>query len=66
MRKYILEVGVIGDIAASLDRIAELARREKTVSTCVLREHIDDELYRFRDDSGFPLKPQRILNDVRG
>lgn len=63
--RYILEVGVIGDIASSLDRIARRAARDKTVSTCVLREHIDNELHRFRDDSGFPLKPQRIINDVR-
>jgi acetolactate synthase I/II/III large subunit len=63
--RYILEVGVIGDIATSLDLIAERAGRNTSVSTCALRKHIDDELYRFRDDGGFPLKPQRIINDVR-
>jgi len=62
---YILEVGVVGDIATSLDRIAELAERKNTVSVRVLRDHLTDELHRYRDDSAFPLKPQRILNDVR-
>jgi acetolactate synthase I/II/III large subunit len=63
--RYILEVGVIGDIASSLARIAERAGRDKSISTCGLRQQIDNELYRFRDDDAFPLKPQRIVNDVR-
>ena len=63
--RYILEVGVVGDISSSLERIARRTTRSGTISTCVLREHIDDELHRFRNDDGFPLKPQRIINDIR-
>ncbi|HHO48145.1 MAG TPA: acetolactate synthase large subunit [Desulfobacteraceae bacterium] len=63
--RYILEVGVIGDISSSLDRIAERTVRGKTLSTCALRELIDNELQQYRSDEGFPLKPQRIINDIR-
>lgn len=62
---YILAVGVIGDIRASLDAIAMQAQRPKTANTCVLRDLLISELDQFSGDSSFPLKPQRILNDVR-
>lgn len=64
--KYILEVGVIGDIAVSLERIAKLAIRPGDfMAAGSLREYLVDELRRFADDDSFPLKPQRILHDTR-
>ncbi|MCL7488131.1 MAG: acetolactate synthase large subunit [Desulfobulbaceae bacterium] len=63
--KYILEAGVIGDIAVSLDRIAELARSEGNVSTDTLKNYILSEQECFADNCGYPLKPQRILCDTR-
>ncbi|NOQ46783.1 MAG: acetolactate synthase large subunit [Desulfobulbaceae bacterium] len=62
---YILEAGVIGDIAISLDRIGEHVKPKKTASVGTLKKHIDDELHGVADDDSFPLKPQRILYDAR-
>jgi acetolactate synthase-1/2/3 large subunit len=62
---YILEVGVVGDIAASL---GELARRLPTRADNwaeALRREIDEETRRHADDAGFPVKPQKILWDLR-
>ncbi len=63
--KYILEVGVIGDIAKSLGRIADKCVRHEKLSTGTLRDHIVRELSTYENDDSFPLKPQRILSDTR-
>lgn len=63
--KYILETGVIGDIANSLDRIAELSSRREDVSSATLKEYIMAEQECFAGDASYPLKPQRILRDTR-
>lgn len=63
--RYVLEVGVIGDIAEALNQIARLVDREKIQSISVLREHIVDELRCSSADDTYPLKPQRILSDTR-
>lgn len=61
---YILEVGVIGDIAAALDAIVEVATPQKTFKAGSLRRIIVQELNACRNDSSFPLKPQKILCDL--
>jgi len=63
---YIVSVGVLGDISTSLDRIAEKARPSQRDSyTQVLREFILKEIEDFKDDKSFPMKPQKILHDLR-
>jgi acetolactate synthase-1/2/3 large subunit len=63
---YIVEVGVVGDISESLDRIAELARPSEATAIANMREQIILETHdRYRTDPGFPLKPQRALADLR-
>ena len=62
---YILECGVIGDVAASLDEIAALAKPQDSFQASELRKTIVDELNAFASDDSFPMKPQRILTDVR-
>ncbi len=63
---YIVEVGVIGDIAEGLDRIAGQARPSGATGIAKLRAQIVAVTHdRYRDDPGFPLKPQRALSDVR-
>jgi acetolactate synthase-1/2/3 large subunit len=62
---YILEVGVLGDIAQSLDAIAELAKPVDTRDARVLRDIIRDELEAHAEDASFPLKPQKIVWDLR-
>ena len=63
--KYILEVGVIGDIAKSLDRIAELCEFRDSFNTGSLRDLIVSELNHYDGKDDFPVKPQRILKDTR-
>ena len=62
---YILEVGVIGDIGQALDSIAAEATPQSESKVGSLRQVIVDELNDKESDNSFPLKPQRILNDVR-
>lgn len=62
---YSLEVGVVGDIAPALQRIAQLAQPQQTYSIGSLRQTIVNEMEAFADNDSFPLKPQRILYDTR-
>ncbi len=62
---YMLECGVIGNIQNSLDDIAALATPKVDLPSSTLRQAIVDELNAFEDDNSFPVKPQRILTDVR-
>lgn len=62
---YILEAGVIGNISAALTGIAAAAdgNREKVVSS--LRETIVAELSQHAETLDYPVKPQKILWDLR-
>jgi acetolactate synthase-1/2/3 large subunit len=63
---YTLEVGVQGDIGAALDAIGETAsgmpeRDREPPGERLVRE----ELMSGADDDAFPIRPQRIVHDVR-
>ena len=63
---YIVSVGVLGDIALSLQRIADLAQASESDGYASgLRRIILQERDEFRTDTSFPMKPQRVLNDLR-
>ena len=62
---YILEVGVIGDIRDGLDNIAKRARPHIGRFTDELRETIVEELTEHANDNSFPVKPQKIIADLR-
>ncbi len=62
---YIVATGVIGDICESLQRIAAEARPNEELPSANLRQTIIDELAQKQGDPGFPLKPQRIIGDLR-
>lgn len=67
---YIVEVGVVGDIKLSLARIAEQAAPRRGLSSMTyplraLREALSEEMRQHRADEGFPLKPQKIIWDLR-
>ncbi len=64
-KHYMLAAGVLGEIGPSLDRIAALTTPHNETRTSTLREMIKAELDDYAADSGFPVKPQRILSDVR-
>ena len=63
---YTLEVGVQGDIGAALDAIAEAAsgipeRDREPPGERFVREELEEGA----DDDAFPVRPQRIVHDVR-
>jgi len=62
---YQLEVGVLGDIASALDAIAAEAQPSSRAPVLALRETIAREMARNSDDGGFPLKPQRLIHELR-
>lgn len=65
-KNYMLSVGILGDISASLKSLAkELKPRQIDESNIQIRTKIEDEIKQHADDNSFPLKPQRIVSDLR-
>ena len=62
---YTVACGVLGDIAMALNGIAELAAPRDEFHAGSLRDTIVAETAEFADDNGFPVKPQKILWDLR-
>jgi acetolactate synthase-1/2/3 large subunit len=62
---YIVEAGVIGEISDSLGRLAAKARRRAAAPVHKLHEIITREIGEYRDDTAFPVKPQKIIWDLR-
>ncbi len=62
---YIVAAGVIGNIGTALTEISGEARRHEQHESGRLREAILAELSEFAEDPAFPLKPQRIVWDLR-
>lgn len=62
---YVVEVGVLGNIGSSLDLIAERAKPKDSNYSTTLREIILKEIEEYAGDTGFPVKPQKILSDLR-
>lgn len=62
---YMFEVGVVGDIKHSLMRIAERAAPHQGQPMRALREALVEEMGQHAQDDGFPIKPQKIIWDLR-
>ncbi len=62
---YPIAVAVAGGIKLSLPRIAEKARPHEGNHIRPLRERLQEEMNRHRNDTGFPVKPQKIIWDLR-
>ncbi len=62
---YILSVGVIGNIAVALTELAALGKPHRGNNFDGLRNMMKEELQWHADDGSFPLKPQRIIRDLR-
>ena len=62
---YIVEVGVLGDLGEALRAIAWKARPQKGYSFRPLRQAIVREMAEYAADDGFPIKPQKIVLDLR-
>ena len=64
---YFPQLEVVGDIAASISRLTkEVGRLEKDFSYFKrVKEHLDIHTLEQAGSSGFPVKPQRLVADVR-
>lgn len=62
---YPLSASLLGDVSVSLRELSKRVtpRSDKTYQK--LRSAIDRSLHNSDDDNGFPLKPQRIIADLR-
>jgi len=62
---YILACGVLGDIKESLKAITENVQAREDYKAIKLREVIVEQIERHANDNSFPVKPQKIVWDLR-
>jgi acetolactate synthase I/II/III large subunit len=62
---YSVVLGVIGNIKYSLNRITALSTPHKNKTMRTLRDSLIEEMNQHRDDNEFPVKPQKIIWDLR-
>src|SRR2546425_11904679 len=64
---YHLAVGIQGDISESLDALARETRLNPTMNSTGqrIRRLLQEELDMGRNDNSYPVKPQRIVADIR-
>ncbi|OGT37476.1 MAG: acetolactate synthase [Gammaproteobacteria bacterium RIFCSPHIGHO2_12_FULL_37_14] len=65
--QYVLAVGIQGDMASSLSALAQALkpRKKLPVGVDVIRKLVQQELDEHKNNQAFPLKPQRIITDLR-
>ena len=62
---YIVDAGLVGNIGASLDALSALCHRHRTRVAATPRRNLLAEIAAYADDQGYPVKPQKIINDIR-
>jgi len=62
---YPIAVGVVGDIKLSLTRIAEQSTPHQGHNLRPLRDALINEMVQHSKDESFPMKPQKIIWDLR-
>lgn len=62
---YPLSASILGDVSVSLKELSERVTPRTDNTYAKLRSAIDRLLHNSDDDNGFPLKPQRIIADLR-
>jgi acetolactate synthase-1/2/3 large subunit len=62
---YIVAVGVLGDITSSLRGVALKARPQRIAPFKAVRRAIIEDRAGYANDQGFPVKPQKIVWDLR-
>ena len=62
---YVVAVGVLGDISSSLRALALKARPQKVMPFKSVRKAIIEDRAGYANDLGFPVKPQKIVWDLR-
>ena len=63
---YQPEIEVVGDIANSLDQITDkTVRTQEPTEALKIKATMLNEYRQYTDDTSFPMKPQKILQDIR-
>lgn len=62
---YIIEAGILGDIGRSLESIAAISHRQDDNGIGNLKSMIEYEFHQYDEDQHFPVKPQKIIHDLR-
>lgn len=62
---FIVEAGMVGDIKDSLTRLADKATKHDDNTVAKLHAKIQEELNAHNDDNSYPVKPQKIISDIR-
>ncbi len=62
---YSVVVGVVGNINHSLNRLAALTSQHQGKAMRTLRDSLITEMNLHRNDTEFPIKPQKIIWDLR-
>ena len=62
---YIVEAGLIGDISDALSRLAAISKRHTSEPYKGLKDKIMEKFHTYDEDQSFPVKPQRLLADLR-
>jgi acetolactate synthase-1/2/3 large subunit len=62
---YIVAVGCLGDLGTSLRALSVKAKPQRTTPFKQVRAAIIDDRSSFANDTGFPVKPQKIVWDLR-
>ncbi|MDH4127821.1 MAG: acetolactate synthase large subunit [Spirochaetota bacterium] len=62
---YIVSAGVIGDIKSSLEALNEKSTPHNSNLAKNLHDVIAYELHKYENDTGFPIKPQKAISDIR-
>jgi len=63
---YLPDIELVGEIGMILEALAEACQaREPSPIQGSIREVVIGELEKYREDEGFPLKPQKVIADLR-
>jgi len=62
---YSVAVGIEAGISITLGELAERITPRADTAVVTLRRAILDDLEEFADDPAFPMKPQRVIHDIR-
>jgi acetolactate synthase-1/2/3 large subunit len=62
---YIVDAGLVGHIGASLEALGTRCRRHHSRVAATARRDLLAEIAAYADDQGYPVKPQKIINDIR-
>ena len=62
---YAVDCEVVGDIGATLDALRQACQRGKSHFSTRPRHDLLVEIAQHADDQGFPVKPQKIVSDLR-